>query len=118
MKLLEELRNGLDCVDEQVQRATRRDGYVELLIMRSNNIKVKIYQEKGHLLPHVHVDYGKINHAASYSIDPPGCLEGNLKRDYDVFVIAWITMHKDSLLNLWKKLQAGDSIEPLLLELR
>lgn len=116
-ELLGELRSGLEYIDDQIKRASKRETYVELLVMRSNCIKVKIYQEKRHPLPHVHIDYGKINHAASYSIDPPACLEGKIKSVHDAFVIAWITKHRDSLLALWTRVQAGELMEPVLLEL-
>ncbi|ATC86219.1 DUF4160 domain-containing protein [Pseudoalteromonas arctica] len=39
-------------------------------------MKIKIYQEKGHHLPHIHIDYGRQQHAASYAIETGERIEG------------------------------------------
>ncbi len=44
-------------------RLESRSGITELLLM-----KIKIYQGKGHHLPHIHIDYGNENLVVSYSI--------------------------------------------------
>lgn len=115
--MLSELRSGFDHIHSQIGSTSRRELSIELLVARSGNIKVKIYQEKGHALPHVHIDYGKISHAASYSIDPPSRLKGDVERPIDAFVVAWLKKHKEHLLELWVKLQAGEAVDQLLLEL-
>jgi integrase len=46
-----------------------REGYVELMVVRLAPLKIKIYPEDGpHKEPHVHIDYGKRPHQASYAI--------------------------------------------------
>src|SRR5712691_11521708 len=55
-------------------------GYIELLLMRYKALKIKIYQEVGHRLPHVHIDYGRDHHVASYMIENGRRLSGNLDK--------------------------------------
>lgn len=87
------------------------------MVIRLERLKLKMYQEKGHSLPHLHVDYGRDHHVASYSIDPAARLEGTLHRKYDYPVFRWIESHKDKLLELWGTLQTGGTPDLLLAEL-
>jgi hypothetical protein len=41
-------------------------GFVEALLAKRKLLKVKIYQEVGHSMPYVYVDYGRRHHVASY----------------------------------------------------
>jgi hypothetical protein len=56
---------------------------IELLLVKLNELKVKMYQEAGHHTPHVHIDYGRHNHVASYAINEPKRLAGTLDTKYD-----------------------------------
>ena len=49
-------------------RQSTKTGLMEILLIKRKSMKLKIYQEKGHHLPHIHIDYGSMNHAASYAI--------------------------------------------------
>ncbi|WP_363799851.1 DUF4160 domain-containing protein [Lysobacter firmicutimachus] len=91
--------------------------WVGLQIIRLRNLKVKMYQERGHSLPHLHVDYGREHHVASFGIDPPQLLEGKLDLELQFTVESWISRHKESLLALWDELQAGGCIGLLLAEI-
>ncbi|MCK8133285.1 MULTISPECIES: DUF4160 domain-containing protein [Pseudoalteromonas] len=77
-------------------------------------MKIKIYQEKGHHLPHIHIDYGRQQHAASYAIETGERIEGNLPRKYDNDVSNWLEQNRDKVLEIWQSLQAGMPHEPLL----
>lgn len=88
------------------------------MVLRIEPLKFKMYQEKGHSLPHLHIDYGKIHHVASYSIDPVERLEGQLSHKYDFAVLAWIRSNKDRLLQLWHRMQAGQDGTDIIRELR
>jgi hypothetical protein len=46
-------------------------------------IKIRMDGNKNHKRPHVHVDYGKRFHAASYSIKPAERIVGELAPKYD-----------------------------------
>jgi len=77
------------------------------LVGRLNNLKLKVYQEKGHVKPHIHIDIGQQTHVASYGIDPPVCLAGSLGRKQDRVVLNWIELKKLKLLEIWKTVDSG-----------
>ena len=114
------LQRELSGLDEPSGRfqPTRRPGFSAALIQRLAQLKIKMYQERGHALPHLHVDYGKQHHVASYSLDPPARLEGDLDTKYDRKIVGWIAVHKAQLLKVWNRLQAGDRFEMELAALR
>jgi Domain of unknown function (DUF4160) len=111
------LQRDLANVDMSSGRSRRNSNSLELLLLKFQNLKLKIYQERGHAMPHIHVDYGKQHHAASYSIDPAARLEGTLHRKYDDSVISWVQQHKDTLFKIWTALQAGAALSTLVAEL-
>lgn len=76
-------------------------------------MKIKIYQEKGHHLPHIHIDYGRQHHVASYSIESGGRVDGNLSKKYDDTVSSWLARNRNQILEIWYTLQAGGAHEPL-----
>lgn len=115
---LEELQRQLAQVDmlTTVTRASRNDD-LSFLLLKRGNLKFKMYQEPGHNLPHIHIDYGQQNHVATYRIDPTERLAGTLARKYDQTVTEWISSRKEKLLETWALLQAGCDPATLVLEL-
>ncbi|ADV27763.1 hypothetical protein Psesu_1924 [Pseudoxanthomonas suwonensis 11-1] len=93
-------------------------GFNAYLLRKVQRLKLKMYQEKGHPLPHLHVDHGREHHSASFSLDPPKRLEGRLGSREEAIVLAWIAAHKDQLLAAWRSLQDGAPDMALLAELR
>jgi hypothetical protein len=116
---LKQLRHQLALVDLITEpRAAARGDLIELLLVRMQALKVKMYQEAGHRTPHVHIDYGPQHHVvASYSIDEPMRLAGLLDPKYDRVVLNWIAEHRDELLTLWNTMQWGKDLKGLLGEL-
>ncbi len=115
---LEALQNQLAQVDLLTRHShSTRAGDISFLLGKRDNLKFKMYQEPGHSLPHIHIDYGRQNHAASYRIDPPTRLIGNLDRKYDRSVLEWIKCRKDKLLEAWALVQAGGDPAPIVHEL-
>lgn len=104
-------------IDRRHAHGRRMGSFAELLIFRQKSLKLKMYQEKGHAMPHVHVDFGNETHVASYRIDPPCRLDGELSRRYDREVIMWIEMNRLALLDLWEKLQVGNDVTVLVAEI-
>ncbi len=94
-----------------------RAGWTELLLLKLGDLKVKMYQESGHALPHVHIDYGKHHHIASYSIDPTERLAGNLDRRYERTITEWIDARKTQLLDMWRAIQLGQDAKQLIVAL-
>jgi len=115
---LEELQRQLAEVDLLTTRTrSSRDGSISFLLLKRGNLKFKMYQEPGHSLPHIHIDYGKQSHVATYRIDPPTRLIGTLAGKYDRSITEWIAPRKEKLLKAWALLQAGSDPTPLALEL-
>lgn len=116
--LASKLQRDLGWVDLLTKPSHSSPGAMELLVVKLDRLKIKIYQENGHSLPHVHIDYGKQHHVASFSIDPPARIEGKLSKKYDRSVQEWLTGNKETLVALWAALQAGESPDALVAELR
>lgn len=73
-------------------------GILEALLLKREQLKLKMYQENGHARPHFHVDYGTQNHAASYAIDTGERIEGDLHCKYDKAIVSWVGNNRDALL--------------------
>ncbi|MBL0868687.1 DUF4160 domain-containing protein [Pectobacterium carotovorum] len=99
------------------KRRSSGGGFMEILLVKRKHMKIKIYQEKGHQLPHIHIDYGKQTHAASYAIESGDRIEGNLPKKYDSDVSSWLGRNRDKILEIWNALQVGAPYEPLIAEL-
>ena len=84
-----------------------RSDVMELKVFTLQPMKLKIYQEKKHPMSHLHIDYGKNNHAASYSIQKGTRIEGGLPNKYDKKVTAWILKNQVLLLEIWDEIQQG-----------
>lgn len=87
---------------------------LEALLIKKDQIKLKMYQEKGHARPHFHVDYGSQNHTASYAIDTGERLDGKLHCKYDSVIGAWAARNRVPLLDVWRALQAGSPDQPFI----
>jgi hypothetical protein len=95
-----------------------KEGYAELMVVRLAPLKIKIYPEDGpHKEPHVHIDYGKRPHQASYAIRTGQCLVGNLDRKYEKKIQEWIEAHRDGLVEIWTTIKSGNDPEYLIAEL-
>lgn len=92
-------------------------GFMEILLAKRKNMKIKIYQEKGHHLPHIHIDYGKQQHTASYAIETGERIDGRLSKKYDNDVSNWLERNRNKVLDIWNALQAGTQHEQLLAKL-
>jgi hypothetical protein len=88
-----------------------------LIVKALQHIKIKIDGNKNHKRPHVHIDYGRQFHAASYAIDTGERLVGKLDK-YDGEVGAWIRTHRPKLFQAWELVQTGRDAGPIAFELR
>lgn len=116
---LTELQRQLAQVDLLTQPRPSNAGpdFIEFLVLKLRILKIKMYQETGHHTPHLHVDYGREHHVASYSIDEPRRLEGSLDTKYDREVVTWIAKHRETLLKAWTTLQSGQDPRLLIAEI-
>jgi hypothetical protein len=118
-KELVELQDALATSDFfAAMRSTNRskEGLVYLIVKLLQPIKIKIDGNKNHKRPHVHVDYGRRFHAASYAIDTGERIVGDDK--YDSEVSTWIGKNRPKLLQAWELVQAGKDASPIACELR
>lgn len=90
----------------------------EFLVCRQDKLKIKMYQEHKHRMPHIHIDYGIDHHVASFSLVPPSRIKGSLNRKYDASIIDFLTTHSNTLLEIWNKAQSGGTPESLIAELK
>lgn len=106
---LKELQNRLAQIDFIIEpKKSNRDGFLELLLVKLKNIKIKIYQERSHNLPHIHIDYNNEIHAASYSIQSGEKIEGRVDKKYDKEISNWILNNQDNLMKIWDSLKDGN----------
>lgn len=98
-------------------RPPARADSLELLLLRLKDIKIKLYQETRHKLPHIHIDYGRKNHAASYSIESHKIIEGSLPKRYDQNIVSWLSENKDLIIKIWYEVQAGGNPELLVAQI-
>ena len=63
---------------------------------------------KQHNLPHIHVSYGE--YSAVYSIPDGNLLEGNIPRNKEKLVTAWIELRQEELMADWKLASTGNKI--------
>ncbi|MET3212945.1 UNVERIFIED_ORG: hypothetical protein ABIC48_000688 [Burkholderia territorii] len=112
---LASLQNQLALID-LMSRSSRgqASSMLERLVLKHENIKIKMYQEKQHARAHFHVDYGKNNHVATYAIDTGERIEGTLDRKYDKSVSAWAAANRENLMAVWRALQSGTPESPFI----
>ena len=103
------LQDRLATVDFLTQpRRISSDPAFELLLKKIQRLKLKMYNEQNHAMPHLHVDYGRDHHVASYTINPAKrLLKGALDTKYDKEIVGWITGNKEALLTIWSSLRSG-----------
>ena len=86
------------------------------IISQFYGIIIRIYfkDTEKHHLEHIHAQYNEYD--AVYSLKDVNLLEGTLPSKQNILVIAWIEIHKDELLALWKLSQEDGEffkIDPL-----
>lgn len=116
-KLQRDLAN-IDLVMNAINKRSNNKDFIELLLVKFENIKVKMYKEIKHNNPHIHIDYGKEAHKASYSIETGLRIIGNLNKKYDKTIQEFIINNKNSLLNIWENVQNGQNVECLIANIK
>jgi len=81
------------------------------LIAQFRGISVYMYTEPDaqHRLPHFHAYYGE--YAATFTITPPGMLEGTLPRPQLRLVLAWAELYRHEIDEDWYLAQAGQPVK-------
>lgn len=112
------LQARLSQVDSSTDRRNLPEDVLVLMMHRTQNLKFKMYQETGHMKPHLHIDYGRHHHAASFSINPAEKLAGSLSTRDSKTVVGWIDENRETLLKLWANLQDGKETSPFVESLK
>jgi hypothetical protein len=82
-------------------------------LSRFFGIIIRMFMEAGvqHHAPHFHAYYQES--VAVYGIDPIELISGELPRRQQRMVEAWAELHQDALLEDWRRLQAGQLLQPI-----
>ncbi|MBD8825354.1 DUF4160 domain-containing protein [Pseudomonas sp. CFBP 13602] len=98
-------------------RPSRSSEMMELLIKRLLRLGIRMEADQ-HERAHVHIDYGKERHHASYAVDDGSRLAGSLHRKYDRVVKIWIEDNREELQALWEAMKTGCSHSVVLAKLK
>ncbi|MBN1990459.1 MAG: DUF4160 domain-containing protein [Bacteroidales bacterium] len=104
---IEKLQNDMALVD-LLTRPKRGGSLTEILLKNLQPLQMRMEQDKNHKMPHLHVSYGRNNHAASYSIENGQRIVGQLDNKYDKVVNNWIFSNQKQLMQIWGEIQNGD----------
>jgi hypothetical protein len=117
-KELAELQDVLAITDFHAacRTTSQSSDWAYLMVKELKRIRIKIDGNTNHKRPHVHIDYGRQFHAASYAIDTGERIVGDSNYDYEVY--AWIGKNRPKLLEAWKLVLAGKDATPIACELR
>lgn len=119
-----DLNEALACLQDELAtidfdtRVRPPDDVLELLIKQHQNIRLRMDGNKNHKRPHIHIDYGRHYHVASYAIDDGERLAGDLDRKYHRCVRTWISTHQALLLEAWRSTQAGQQPDEIIAALK
>jgi hypothetical protein len=80
-KALSTLRDAMATADLHTRQSSKST--IEFLVKQYQTIKLRMDGNLNHQRPHIHIDYGKEHHVASYAIDNGKRLAGNLDNKYD-----------------------------------
>ncbi|WP_108096668.1 DUF4160 domain-containing protein [Pseudomonas sp. GV071] len=107
-----ELQRRLAEVD-LMTRSTGAAGLFELLVLRLRHLAIRMEVDH-HARAHVHIDYGRQRHAASFAVDTGERLVGRMPTKYDREIARWIEKNRDVLIQAWDAGKAGEDPHCLL----
>ncbi|MFF7859735.1 DUF4160 domain-containing protein [Pseudomonas monteilii] len=100
-----DLQRDLAMVD-MMSRPASRSGFTELLLLKMQPLKIRMEPDH-HARAHVHIDYGRALHTASFAVDTGERLVGQLPRKYDKEIAGWIEKNRPTLLQAWDEMKSG-----------
>lgn len=91
-------------------------GSLEVLIKKLLPLEFRIEQDPNHSKsPHIHINYGREKHVASYRLIDGVRIIGNLESKYDRIVREWIMDNNAALMEIYKNIQSGNEKEYVIL---
>ena len=104
-KELKELQDQFAFIDLMTKEG--KDGLREILLKKMLPLEFRMEHDH-HGAPHIHINYGKEKHAASYRINDGVRVAGDLKNKYDKTVKGWISTNQTALQQIWTAIKAGN----------
>jgi len=101
-----ELQQALANIDLLHVPSANSSGGMELLLARLGHLVVRIYQEKNHFRPHLHVIY-KNEFKASYCLDTLERIVGEMPRRYEKTIQEWAVPRRPKITQVWNDLKTG-----------
>ena len=99
---LEDLQDKFAFIDLMTKGG--KEGILEVLLKKLLPLEFRMEPDH-HGAPHIHINYGKEKHAASYIINDGVRVAGNLSYKYNKVVKDWITLNQKTLQEIWKAMQ-------------
>lgn len=96
---------------------SRGGDFVEMAIKKLQRLTIRMEADH-HARAHVHIDYGRERHAASFAVDNGERMVGSMPAKYDRDVKAWIIQHQVKLQSLWGAMKRGEPHDSILAELK
>lgn len=101
---LHQLHNSLANEEGLIKRSRGSSRWPELLLLHSRGLRLKMDPNKNHGRAHIHLDYGRVLHQASYAVDTGERLAGEESR-FDRKIMKWIILNREELLKIWSELR-------------
>lgn len=103
-KEIEDLQDKFAFVDLMTKGG--KEGLLEVLLKKMLPLEFRMEPDKH--APHIHINYGKEKHKASYRINDGVRVAGDLDNKYDKIVKDWIAKNQTTLEKIWAAMKAGD----------
>ena len=105
IKKLEELQDQFALIDLITKKG--KDELLEILLKKLLPLEFRMEPDH-HGAPHIHINYGKEKHVASYRINDGVRVAGNLQNKYDKIVKDWIAINQKTLQEIWAAMKDGN----------
>jgi len=121
LRLDPELQHALNELQDQMAildmlREPSGDFGLELLLKKHLLLQLKMDGNRNHERAHLHLDYHRTKHMASYAIDNGQLLAGD--GSYSSVVQPWIAQHRADLMRVWHGLRGTGANSAIVAQLR
>ena len=117
-KIADEMRRHL-LQAERLEATRVGHAVLKHFLVTDGRIRLKMYAEKEHQRPHLHIDYGPTHHVASVALFPPSMLEGDKSIPAQLCraIMQYIDRNTEALADIWRELQSGGDPKSLTVDL-
>ncbi|QIA22028.1 DUF4160 domain-containing protein [Mesorhizobium sp. AA22] len=89
---------------------------LELLLKDLRNLRFKMDGNRNHMRAHLHIDYHRHNHMASYAVDDGTLLAGSGR--YNHLIEPWIANNRESVMRVWRDIRTTGVDDQIVAQLR